>query len=1028
MKHEFTEAIGQAQSVDEIIALIAALSFTETPHGRASFVVTSKGQEIKTAFKLVDAEALVISNRLDGTINPDFPELLQPRDRTRVSSLMQVHKIASDLRPAQLADSGMSSHGAPIVGADNVVESGNGRSMGIWRAYQQGQASHYRQYLIDNAEMFGLDPADVEKMTMPVLVRERLTETDRAQFAKDSNISDLQEMSASEKAYADAQFLTENVIALFNPSDDGNLLARSNDRFIAAFMREIGDTTTAGLLTADGRPTKQLVDRIQNALFAKAYKDERLVKMVSEEPDPDMRNILTALNTAAADFASMQVLSAEVHRDTVHSLVDGIEEVKSLDKAVTEALQDAISLVRQAKDSGQALKEVISQKGIFENSSPEAEMLALFIAENNRSAKRMGHAFREMARQINQEIIHQKQAVGDMFGGSLPDLRSLLENVSERLADGGSAGASGGFDFAMLESAGDGDGKGWLALVDRASTADELIAAVQLLVVPPPAESLFNRFLNTPISLRDADTKENTIVRPEDIQAWQEKYGYTKADIGRFLTSGELNGSYRYSLYQAILKGREAPDVLSPEAAPAALTRLARLTAPDSDFFSSMSYEKTLNGNLDALAEIPAVMVDFPAVSLSILDMFASRGIIPPSARQRLTDEFKTALKASPPQTADELKARVTEWREAIKKEAEDITEVTQRGRDILARAGFDKSMLTEQVNKVARRKLDAMKRIETLFAESSSNKELSSYLKTYSGRVSEFALAIEGKSKYSVPALSRAYFQGGQIIRSLSVQIRLFYEDFAGKPEAEELKSQLSILQDNMPFDSDTVDAVFDTIHRAADSLTAQSPVTDEQAQAWADEIEGVSEYAVGSKSVSYSPVAVLKHVYRLTGGNIRTLGKVQHKAVRASASERERSITLNARSDRSAVLYHEAGHHIEYSSPYLLERAKAFLRSKVTGRGGFVNIGTGRNAEYSLQSSLSEPYMARVYPGYTTNPKTLKTRSDRPSVNGTMVTEIYSMAAQLLADKSTAIRSLANDDGLIEFFLGVMEELQNV
>nr|WP_225312467.1 hypothetical protein [Salmonella sp.] len=31
----------------------------------------------------------------------------------------------------------MSSHGAPIVGRDNVVESGNGRIMGIWRAYEQ---------------------------------------------------------------------------------------------------------------------------------------------------------------------------------------------------------------------------------------------------------------------------------------------------------------------------------------------------------------------------------------------------------------------------------------------------------------------------------------------------------------------------------------------------------------------------------------------------------------------------------------------------------------------------------------------------------------------------------------------------------------------------------------------------------------------------------------------------------------------------------------------------------------------------
>nr|WP_225312468.1 hypothetical protein [Salmonella sp.] len=47
-----------------------------------------------------------------------------------------------------------------------------------------------------------------------------------------------------------------SVMALFNPSDDGNLLARSMMRLFVV-LREIGDTATASLLTADGRPTKQ---------------------------------------------------------------------------------------------------------------------------------------------------------------------------------------------------------------------------------------------------------------------------------------------------------------------------------------------------------------------------------------------------------------------------------------------------------------------------------------------------------------------------------------------------------------------------------------------------------------------------------------------------------------------------------------------------------------------------------------------------------------------------------------------------
>jgi hypothetical protein len=426
-------ALSAATDIDSIIALVGSLELSETPMGRSSYVVTSKGDEVKTAFKVVDAASLIISNNLDGTINPAFPDELQPRDRTRLSSKLQVSKIAADLRPAQLTDSGMSSHGAPIVGQDNVVESGNGRTMGIWRAYQQGQAGDYRQYLIDHAAEFGLIPDHIEKMHSPVLVRERITDVDRAKFARDSNISDLQEMAASEKAYADAQFLTENVMALFSPSDDGNLLARSNDGFIRAFLREIGDTATAGLLTTDGRPTKQLIDRIQNAIFAKAYKDERLVRLVAEEPDPEMRNILTALNTAASDFAQMQTLSGDVHHETVTELVDSIESIDGLDKQAIIALQDAVNLVRTAKDNGQAVEEVIAQRGLFGDSSPEAEALAMFIISNNRSAKRMGVAFKKLAQKINDELLHQQQALGDMFGGGDVDLRTVLTAVSSEI-------------------------------------------------------------------------------------------------------------------------------------------------------------------------------------------------------------------------------------------------------------------------------------------------------------------------------------------------------------------------------------------------------------------------------------------------------------------------------------------------------------------------------------------------------------------------------------------------------------------
>lgn len=59
----------------------------------------------------------------------------------------------------------------------------------------------------------------------------------------------------------------------------------------------------------------------------------------------------------------MQSLSGDAHHDAVTGLVDGIEQVNGLDTQAIAALQEAINLVREAKDNGQAVEEVIAQRG-----------------------------------------------------------------------------------------------------------------------------------------------------------------------------------------------------------------------------------------------------------------------------------------------------------------------------------------------------------------------------------------------------------------------------------------------------------------------------------------------------------------------------------------------------------------------------------------------------------------------------------------------------------------------------------------
>ena len=106
-------------------------------------------------------------------------------------------------------------------------------------------------------------------------------------------------------------------------------------------------------------------------------------------------------------------------------------------------------MVRDAKDSGQVIEEVIAQQGLFQETSKEAEALAMFIVSNNRSAKRMGAAFNMLAGKINEEIINQQQAVGDMFGGVPVALKSILMDVSAQME--AEYGGGKGINFAMFE-------------------------------------------------------------------------------------------------------------------------------------------------------------------------------------------------------------------------------------------------------------------------------------------------------------------------------------------------------------------------------------------------------------------------------------------------------------------------------------------------------------------------------------------------------------------------------------------------
>lgn len=384
--------------------------------GRSNKVKTAKGTKLDTVFAIVEIDDVIASHTETGAENPQYPQVLQPRDRSRESSQAWVQKTANSLDPESLGRTGRADTGSPIVGDDLVVESGNGRTMAIKLAYKNGKADEYKQWLIDEAEYFGFDSEQVEQFKQPILIRIRQTEIDRVRFAMEANQDDKLSYTATERAKSDSKRITQEMLHLFEPSDDGDLLAMSNRKFISAFLATLGDTESAQYIDKDGRPTQALITRIKAGLFAKAYNDDRLLEMMADHSKPELQNMLNALSLAVPKFIEAQAVNKGHTQEVAESIIDSIEQ--SINDQVKNAIVDATNMIISAKRNNQAIHEYVQQQGLFDDIDENIAKLAIFIATNQRSAKKMATLFKAMAEKIELYAI-DSQTMG-LFGDPEP--------------------------------------------------------------------------------------------------------------------------------------------------------------------------------------------------------------------------------------------------------------------------------------------------------------------------------------------------------------------------------------------------------------------------------------------------------------------------------------------------------------------------------------------------------------------------------------------------------------------------------
>lgn len=331
-------------------------------------VTAGDSLRVEVEYELADASMLRVASG-------EF----QPRDRTRAASDEQIAEIAARLDPARLMPSPEADRGAPLVGADGMVESGNGRVAAIRRAYERhpDRAAAYRQ------EIEALGFAIPEDMAQPILIARRVTELDNAErvrLVREANTSAVARMSPTERAGADARALDRDTLALFEPGRP--LTDAANARFVSRALAEMPQAERNALVDAGGRLNAEGERRLNQALFAKAYDAQDIVARYAETDAGELKSLMDALEQAAPEWAAMR---ADVAAGELRADAD-----------ITPFLLDAMRLIANARAmaardglaTSKAINELLDEVDLIEGAiSPLTAALVRKFWRNGKVAR-----------------------------------------------------------------------------------------------------------------------------------------------------------------------------------------------------------------------------------------------------------------------------------------------------------------------------------------------------------------------------------------------------------------------------------------------------------------------------------------------------------------------------------------------------------------------------------------------------------------------------------------------------------------
>lgn len=432
----------------------------------ARVAITPTGSRVEVRPEVVELDDLV-----------NATGALQVRNRGTQASAAQVEQIATELDPARLMPSVDADSGAPIVGEDNVVDSGNGRVMAIRRA-AEAYPDRYGAYkkALEGAGY------DLTGFRNPVLISRRLTplsQEARAQFNAEANAPRAAQMSAVEIAAMDRNAL-DGTLDVLDPSP---ITSAANRAFVQRFLGNLAPSARGALVDGAGNLNADGARRIENALVAAAYGDVDLgvLRRFAEATDDNTRTIVGAMSDVAGRWAQMR---QEVKAGNISPEFD-----------VTVELTDALRLIgrwreqaaREGRPVSVVIKEEMGQLDLLSGEvAPETQVIIAAFYKTNSFTQAAGRdTIADFLRRVVDaaEELGRPQLFGDAGVARMEVLRNAAVNEQGNLftpvgtVDG--IEADGGFSrgtpvAADREGGGQGTGESGRGQADNADGVEPL--------------------------------------------------------------------------------------------------------------------------------------------------------------------------------------------------------------------------------------------------------------------------------------------------------------------------------------------------------------------------------------------------------------------------------------------------------------------------------------------------------------------------------------------------------------------------